>query len=35
MVEQVDTQDLKSCGRKAVRVRFPLLVQLKTAFKCI
>ncbi len=27
MVELVDTQDLKSCGRKAVRVRFPLLVR--------
>ncbi len=26
MVKQVDTQDLKSCGRKSVRVRFPLLV---------
>ncbi len=26
MVELVDTQDLKSCGRKSVRVRFPLLV---------
>lgn len=26
MVEQVDTQDLKSCGPKAVRVRFPLLI---------
>ncbi len=27
MVELVDTQDLKSCERKLVRVRFPLLVQ--------
>jgi hypothetical protein len=27
MVKQVDTQDLKSCGRKSVRVRFPLLVR--------
>ena len=27
MVELVDTQDLKSCDRKIVRVRFPLLVQ--------
>jgi hypothetical protein len=26
MVELVDTQDLKSCERKLVRVRFPLLV---------
>ncbi len=26
MVELVDTQDLKSCVRKDVRVRFPLLV---------
>jgi hypothetical protein len=26
MVELVDTQDLKSCGRKAVRVQVPLLV---------
>ena len=23
VVELVDTQDLKSCGRKAVRVQFP------------
>ena len=28
MVELVDTQDLKSCERKLVRVRFPLLVQI-------
>jgi hypothetical protein len=27
MVEQVDTQDLKSCESNLVRVRFPLLVQ--------
>lgn len=27
MVEQVDTQDLKSCGSNPVRVRFPFLVQ--------
>jgi len=26
-VEQVDTQDLKSCESNLVRVRFPLLVQ--------
>ncbi len=29
MVELVDTQDLKSCERKLVRVRFPLLVHFK------
>jgi hypothetical protein len=27
MVELVDTQDLKSCSRNGVRVRFPLSVQ--------
>lgn len=27
MVEQVDTQDLKSCESNLVRVRFPFLVQ--------
>lgn len=37
MVEQVDTQDLKSCESNLVRVRFPLLVQaslLSGAFFC-
>ena len=31
MVELVDTQDLKSCGSNAVRVRFPLLVHSKAS----
>jgi hypothetical protein len=29
MVEQVDTQDLKSCESNLVRVRFPFLVQFE------
>jgi hypothetical protein len=33
MMELVDMQDLKSCGHKAVRVRFPLSVQIKTFYK--
>ncbi len=30
MVESVDTRDLKSLGRKAVRVQVPLRVQRRT-----
>ena len=29
VVEQVDTPDLKSCGRKVVRVQIPLALPIK------